>query len=1060
MKADLVVTALATGFRHDVVLRERPTGPVEFRLPVRTEGLKLGRTEAGGLKLTDAKGKVVASAAEPFMTEAPSTDAKSALNTRGRIDAALVGKNGAQTLVIKPDAGFLADKDTTYPVTVDPTVSLTLARDVSVQSSSSSAGDATGSTLYVGSGTYLQAERRCSGSVCTTTNKIYPDFFRTYIDFGSDTGALAGKYVDSATLQLVGSYTGPCVGRTITASPITSSWLSVSYLRRPSTSATGTVTVTPSCGSNAVTSFNVTQMVKDWVTGSGFYGVELKSAEDSRSSWPDDPNPITAQYWSFNSTEAGQNPPKLSVNYLLPPEIPTVTGESIDSIAGNDAISRTSDVKVNYASASVDGKNIDYLVSISDPTTPIPVPTTSPSPDPSPSPTPTPSPSPSSTPFPGLVAAYGMNEGTGTAVGDQSGTGNAGTTSGTTWAAGKFGQALSFNGSSSMVTVPDSPSLRLTNKMTIEAWVKPSIATSWRSVLMKETSSSTSYGIYSNTTVGRTFVGPTSYLQIGGSVTSVSGPSALPTGTWSHIASTYDGSVIKTYLNGSVVAQSNVSGTLATSTGPLHMGGNGIWGEYYGGLIDEVRIYNGVLTQGQIQSDMNTAVGNTTTVDNPPSAPGTLNAVAGPDTVDLSWGAATDDHGTVTYQVHRSTTAGFTPTAATRVATVNGLTYSDSGMVQGQYYYRIVAVDNAGQAGAPSNEAAARTSAQLFPPVTGSPSGQVVSNEFKLGSPDSFKFKVKACLSGITPRPRGEALLRASPRAVEEIWCPSIMRSVGMRMRSLGALVVALLSISACGDSEAASAPRPSAPFPDHAELVVKLAAVTTNPGRRLDLRNWYREPQGSGYRIGATGELWSGFRGPVRISPSSYAVTLDAAGKVVQVPEPSPDPISRVLLGLGTGAGFGTAAKGDGSAWVLKRLPSGLTVEAIIEFKKPVTEKALGVENGPPERVLLSRSRKAGSPLYWDGDEGCAPGSRCVEWSSVNQFRSWVARLAGTDESNLRKFGLALGELRKAASDGLIYGVITESSPRRLREMSRDKNVLGVWITDMWPCPKKESCP
>ncbi|WP_179155426.1 LamG-like jellyroll fold domain-containing protein [Microbispora sp. GKU 823] len=750
LKADLVVTALATGFRHDVVLRERPTGPVEFRLPVRTEGLKLGRTEAGGLKLTDAKGKVVASAAEPFMTEAPSTDAKSAPNTRGRIDAALVGKNGAQTLVIKPDAGFLADKDTTYPVTVDPTVSLTLARDVSVQSSSSSAGDETGSTLYVGSGTYLQAERRCSGSVCTTTNKIYPDFFRTYIDFGSDTGALAGKYVDSATLQLVGSYTGPCVGRTITASPITSSWLSVSYLRRPSTSATGTVTVTPSCSSNAVTSFNVTQMVKDWVTGSGFYGVELKSAEDSRSSWPDDPNPITAQYWSFNSTEAGQNPPKLSVNYLLPPEIPTVTGESIDSIAGNDAISRTSDVKVNYSSTSVDGKNIDYLVSISDPTTPIPVPTTSPSPDPSP--TPTPSPSPSSTPFPGLVAAYGMNEGTGTAVGDQSGTGNAGTTSGTTWAAGKFGQALSFNGSSSMVTVPDSPSLRLTNKMTIEAWVKPSIATSWRSVLMKETSSSTSYGIYSNTTVGRTFVGPTSYLQIGGSVTSVSGPSALPTGAWSHIASTYDGSVIKTYLNGSVVAQSNVSGTLATSTGPLHMGGNGIWGEYYGGLIDEVRIYNGVLTQGQIQSDMNTAVGNTTTVDNPPSAPGTLNAVAGPDTVDLSWGAATDDHGTVTYQVHRSTTAGFTPTAATRVATVNGLTYSDSGMVQGQYYYRIVAVDNAGQAGAPSNEAAARTSAQLFPPVTGSPSGQVVSNEFKLGSPDSFKFKVKACLSGITPR--------------------------------------------------------------------------------------------------------------------------------------------------------------------------------------------------------------------------------------------------------------------------------------------------------------------
>ncbi len=201
-----------------------------------------------------------------------------------------------------------------------------------------------------------------------------------------------------------------------------------------------------------------------------------------------------------------------------------------------------------------------------------------------------------------------------------------------------------------------------------------------------------------------------------------------------------------------MVAQSTVSGNLASSTAPLRIGGNSIYGEYFSGLIDEVRVYNVALTQGQVQSDMNTAVGNTATVDNPPTAPGTLNAVAGPDTVDLSWAAATDDRGTVTYQVHRSTTAGFTPSAATRVATVNGLTYSDSGMVQGQYYYRIVAVDSAGQMGPASNEVAARTSAQLFPPVTGSPSGQVVSNEFQLGSPDSFKFKIKACLSGIPVR--------------------------------------------------------------------------------------------------------------------------------------------------------------------------------------------------------------------------------------------------------------------------------------------------------------------
>jgi Concanavalin A-like lectin/glucanases superfamily len=41
----------------------------------------------------------------------------------------------------------------------------------------------------------------------------------------------------------------------------------------------------------------------------------------------------------------------------------------------------------------------------------------------------------------------------------------------------------------------------------------------------------------------------------------------------------------------------------------LRIGGNAIWGEYFSGLIDEVRIYNRARTQAQIQSDMNTPIG-------------------------------------------------------------------------------------------------------------------------------------------------------------------------------------------------------------------------------------------------------------------------------------------------------------------------------------------------------------------------------------------------------------------------------------------------------------------
>src|SRR6476646_8676523 len=62
-----------------------------------------------------------------------------------------------------------------------------------------------------------------------------------------------------------------------------------------------------------------------------------------------------------------------------------------------------------------------------------------------------------------LVAAFSFDEGSGSAVADLSGNGNAGQIGSATWTtSGKYGGALSFNGSSARVTVPDSSSLRLT----------------------------------------------------------------------------------------------------------------------------------------------------------------------------------------------------------------------------------------------------------------------------------------------------------------------------------------------------------------------------------------------------------------------------------------------------------------------------------------------------------------------------------------------------------------------------------------------------------------------
>ena len=94
----------------------------------------------------------------------------------------------------------------------------------------------------------------------------------------------------------------------------------------------------------------------------------------------------------------------------------------------------------------------------------------------------------------GIVAAYGFEEGTGTTVADATGNGHSGTTANTDWSpTGRFGKALSFNGTNSRVNIPDDNGLDLTIGMTIEAWVNPSTLSAWRAVVVKESPTGLSY---------------------------------------------------------------------------------------------------------------------------------------------------------------------------------------------------------------------------------------------------------------------------------------------------------------------------------------------------------------------------------------------------------------------------------------------------------------------------------------------------------------------------------------------------------------------------------------
>ncbi|HVK09974.1 MAG TPA: PKD domain-containing protein [Gemmataceae bacterium] len=209
----------------------------------------------------------------------------------------------------------------------------------------------------------------------------------------------------------------------------------------------------------------------------------------------------------------------------------------------------------------------------------------------------------------GPVAAYDFDAGTGPVLTDISGNGHDGSISGAAWtAAGRTGGALLFDGVDDWVTIADAAGLDLTTGMTLEAWVRPASAAGWDTILLKEgagTSAGRAYALYGNDpTVNR----PAAFVNTGGADVSAAGTARLGVNSWAHLAATYDGITLRLYVNGVEVRSKAVAGPLRQTAGPLRIGGNAVWGEFFSGLIDDVRVYDRPLTSAEINQDAATPV--------------------------------------------------------------------------------------------------------------------------------------------------------------------------------------------------------------------------------------------------------------------------------------------------------------------------------------------------------------------------------------------------------------------------------------------------------------------
>ncbi|NED17956.1 RHS repeat-associated core domain-containing protein [Streptomyces sp. SID9913] len=305
---DVVVEATRTGFEQYVTIRKRPTQKrYSYTLPLKAKGLKVKQLKDGSLLFTDKKSKKRAVMPAPVMWDA-AVDKRSGEHTnRARVSMKVVKTKDGVNLVLTPDATFLADPDTQYPVTVDPsTSSLSNVFDTYVQQ---------GEKVDWSADTELDL-----GNPGTKNADGTPRTARSFITW--NTTPIQDALISSAKLSLWNFHSGntdckayPWEVWSTGAASTSSRWTSQPAWTAKKATSTGT-TGNAGCSTQPDGWINadVTGLVQEWASAKATRGhMGLRASNES----------VIAQWKRVNSANAPSNPPKLVVTYNYRPRTGT-----------------------------------------------------------------------------------------------------------------------------------------------------------------------------------------------------------------------------------------------------------------------------------------------------------------------------------------------------------------------------------------------------------------------------------------------------------------------------------------------------------------------------------------------------------------------------------------------------------------------------------------------------------------------------------------------------------------------------------------------------------------